>query len=87
MSTQFGVLKPKYEKLREDIDADTECAGSNWGYDLFILVAFRGNGGPFRWEDETASIFANETKVYPLDNSAQGIFTIGDIKKEIKNNE
>lgn len=49
-----------------------------------IEVAFRSNNGDMRWLNELAKMLPDDTEVTPLDNTAQGIFTIGDIKKEIK---
>jgi hypothetical protein len=34
--------------------------------------------------DDVVAILSDETPVEPLDNTAQGIFTIGDIRKHIK---
>ena len=47
-----------------------------------IEVAFRANG--IRFTNPLAELLPDETPVIPLDNSAQGIYTIGDIKKQIK---
>ena len=47
-----------------------------------IEVAYRTNY--VRWKNKLAHLLPNETKVEPLDNSAQGIYTIGDIKKQIE---
>ena len=47
-----------------------------------VEVAFRTHY--IRWENPLAQLLPDKTKVYPLDNSAQGIYTIGDIKKSIK---
>lgn len=44
-------------------------------------VAFRSNS--IRFTNPIASLLPNETKVIPVDNTAQGIYTIWDIKKEI----
>lgn len=46
-----------------------------------IEVAFRSNG--IRFTNPLAELLSDETPVVPLDNTAQGIYTIGDIKKEI----
>jgi hypothetical protein len=46
-----------------------------------IEVAFRSRH--IRWTNPLAHLLPDETKVEPLDNTAQGIYTIGDIKKEI----
>ena len=45
------------------------------------------NDWRIRFTNLLASLLPDDTKVIPMDNSAQGIFTIGDIKKEIKKNE
>ena len=45
-----------------------------------VEVAFRSNG--IRFTNPLAKLLPDETPVIPLDNSAHGIFTIGDIKKE-----
>jgi len=43
------------------------------------------NGAEMWFTDELAEMLPNETPVIPLDNSAQGIYTIGDIKNHILN--
>ena len=43
------------------------------------------NGAEMWFTDELAEMLPNDTPVEPLDNSAQGIHTIGDIKKHIRN--
>ena len=48
-----------------------------------VEVAFRSNG--IRFINPIASMLNDNIEVIPLDNSAQGIHTIGDIKKEIEN--
>ena len=48
-----------------------------------IEVAFRG--GSIRWKHPLAQLLPDDLEVIPLDNSAQGIYTIGDIRKAIKN--
>jgi hypothetical protein len=47
-----------------------------------IEIAFRSNY--VMWINPIAHLLPDDTKVEPLDNSAQGIYTIGDIKKAIK---
>jgi hypothetical protein len=42
------------------------------------------NGAQMWFTDEVVAILSDETPVEPLDNTAQGIFTIGDIRKHIK---
>ncbi len=50
--------------------------------DDVVEVAFRSNG--MRFINELAELLPNETEVIPLDNTAQGVYTIGDVKKEIE---
>jgi len=69
MSTTFGVKIPKEQSLNNEEE--------------IIEIAFTGNGVGFRWLNDLAKILPNDTPVIPLDNSAQGIFTIGDIREEI----
>lgn len=51
--------------------------------DKEVKVAFR-TYKHIEWLDPLAHLLPDETKVEPMDNSAQGIFTIGDIKEYIK---
>ncbi len=52
-----------------------------------VEVALRhckgGWGAFFEWKSETASLLPDNTSVFPMDNTAQGITTIGDIRKAI----
>lgn len=50
---------------------------------IITKIAFRDNGGKFKWLHELAKILPNEMKVIPMDNTHQGIKTVGDIRKEI----
>lgn len=68
MSTTFAV-KVSSVRLYED------------GEDL-VKVAFRSNG--VRWLDPLAQLLPDDTEVIAVDNSPQGIYTIGDIRKKIK---
>ena len=43
------------------------------------------NGAEMWFTDEIAEMLPDNTPVEPLDNSAQGIYTIGDIKNHILN--
>lgn len=43
------------------------------------------NGAEMWFTNPLASLLPDDTKVEPLDNSAQGIYTIRDIKEHIKN--
>ena len=47
-----------------------------------IEVAFRSNG--MRFINKLAHLLPDETPVIALDNSQQGVYTIGDIKKAIE---
>lgn len=84
MSTTFGIHKFNKninlvdDKLPEEYY--TEEAEEN-----FIIVAFQGNNTGFVWKNELAKFLPDYIKVYPLDNTAQGIYTIGDINIEILN--
>ena len=49
----------------------------------YIEVAYRTNRGNMIWTNELAPLLPDELLVYPLDNTHQGIFTIGDIKSKI----
>jgi hypothetical protein len=40
-----------------------------------------------RWLNDLAKSLPNETKVYALDNSQQGVYTISDIKQLMKDAE
>ena len=50
--------------------------------DNVVEVAFRSNG--MRFINELAELLPDDTPVIPLDNTAQGIHTIGDVKEEIE---
>lgn len=82
MSTTFGILTQyvEHEKL---VDEDGDLL---WyiSHNAFEDVWFRGNHS--RWLNNCAKFLPDETKVYATDNTQQGIFTIGDIKKFMKNN-
>jgi hypothetical protein len=45
-------------------------------------VAFRSNG--MRWTNPIASLLPDDTEVIAIDNSQQGVNTIGDIKAAIR---
>jgi len=46
-----------------------------------VEVAFRSSY--VRWTSAIARALPDDTPVIPLDNSAQGIYTIGDIRKAV----
>lgn len=68
MSTTFTVKVPSI-KTYED------------GEEIEVEVAFRSNG--VRWLDPLAQLLPDDTEVIAVDNSPQGIYTIGDIRKKI----
>jgi hypothetical protein len=83
MSTIFGIhRKGKKIKLVDD-DLPEEYFQDGRIGDEFIEVAHRGNFGRIVWDNEVAQFLDDSIPVYPLDNTAQGIYTIGDLKKEI----
>ena len=51
-----------------------------------VDVAHRTSAGII-WVNKLAHLLPDDTKVIPLNNTAQGIHTIGDIKREIKEKE
>lgn len=79
MSTRFGVYLDQSEEIELVDDMLPEIHDDEY----YIEVAVRHNGGSFSWRNPLAPLLPDDIKVYPLSNSAQGIFTIGDIKKEI----
>lgn len=54
----------------------------NGDQDEVVEVAFRSNG--MRFINDLAWLLEDDIPVFPLDNTAQGVHTIGDIKKEIE---
>lgn len=82
MSTTFGILiqEIEHEKL---VDEDGDLL---WyiSHSAFEPIWFRGTNS--RWLNHCAKHLPNKTKVYAIDNTQQGIFTIGDIKKFMKDN-
>jgi len=79
MSTTFGIPK-------EPIDIELGDADGIYYYinpDIFEKVWFRSLGNS-RWLNDLAKSLPDETKVYALDNTQQGVYTIGDIKELMK---
>lgn len=84
MSTTFGVYKRKVNITLEDDDLpkyDDEGNSINTEDD-FVKVFYRGNRHCW-FENDLAEYLPDDLKVYPLDNTAQGIYTIGDCKIEL----
>jgi hypothetical protein len=50
--------------------------------DNVVEVAFRSNG--MRFINELAELLSDDTPVIALDNTPQGVYTIGDVKKEME---
>ena len=76
MSTTFGIP-------RQPIDIELGDKDGVFYYintDIFEKVWFRSTNNS-RWLSSLAKLLPDDTRVYALDNSQQGIFTIGDIKK------
>jgi len=80
MSTTFGILNTQVEHDKlVDKDGDLLFYISK---SIFKPVFFRSNGGKnSRWLLHYGHLLNDETKVYALDNTQQGIYTIGDCKK------
>jgi hypothetical protein len=81
MSTTFGIPQRQVE-LSKLVDVDNEL------YDyidtsFFEKVFFRTMYNA-RWINPLASRLPDDTRIFPLDNSAQGIHTIGDARKFLK---
>ena len=84
MSTIFGILRDGLDE-NKIFDENGEIYPYIDEDYCFTVVFFRG--GYNRWILDLASHLPDETKVYPLDNSAQGIYTIGDCKKVLVEEE
>ena len=81
MSTTFGIPQRQVELTRlidEDGDLHDYIDTS-----FFEKVFFRSMHNS-RWMNSLANRLPDNTLVFPLDNTAQGIYTIGDIKKYLK---
>ena len=80
MSTKFGILTLdiEHDKLvDEDGDLHSYISKS-----IFEPIFFRGTNS--RWLTAIGEYLPNDMKVYALDNTQQGIFTIGDCKEFLK---
>ena len=79
MSTTFGIP-------REPINIELGDNDGVYYYintEIFEKVFFRSMGRS-RWLSDLAKMLPDDTRVYALDNTQQGVFTIGDIKNSIK---
>lgn len=75
MSTTFGIVIRDGELL----DFETNQRIEEDDNTDIIEVWFRGNFGGSTWTNPLAKFLPPETKVYAIDNTPQGIYTIGDI--------
>lgn len=76
MSTVFAVyLKP------EKIDLVDDSLLPDINEDDFVEVARRSNKGEVWFSNSIAHLLPDSILVYPLCNSAQGIHTIGDVRR------
>lgn len=79
MSTTFAIFN-----IPVETDDDGQIT-SEYNEDDYLKVAYRSSGiillGIF---DVLKEYIKEDTKVYPLDNTAQGIYTFGDILKGLK---
>jgi hypothetical protein len=79
MSTTFGIPKVPIDIELGDEDGIFYYINP----DIFEKVFFRTMYNS-RWLNDLAKSLPEETKVYALDNTQQGVYTIGDIKKCMK---
>ena len=83
MSTTFGIPQRQVE-----LDKLTDAFGELHDYidtSFFEKVFYRG--GNSRWLNPLSGKLPDNTLIFPLDNSAQGIYTIGDARKFLKEKE
>ena len=79
MSTTFGIVIRDGELL--DFESNQRIEEDD-NTDI-IEVWYRGNFGGSTWTNPLAKFLPPETKVYAIDNTPQGIYTIGDILEEV----
>ncbi len=87
MSTIFGVLKKEHSNVHVGYNKLGELKLNNQHIildedeDLFEKVFIQFNGGGGRWINPIADLLPDDTKVWALDNTSQGIYTIKDLKE------
>lgn len=81
MSTTFGILIKQSDINEYSDNVRSEIWDREQGF-IIVPVAFRRNG--IRFINPIAHLLPEELEVIPMDNDAQGIYNIGDIKKQIK---
>jgi len=79
VSTTFGIPITDEEGQWHESVAEYED-----GY--YCEVAFQTNCGEIYFTNPLAHLLPDDVKVTALDNDPQGIYTIGDIKREINDN-
>jgi len=81
MSTTFGLLKDgvDHNKIVDDEGELYDYISEN----VFEPIWFRTMKNS-RWLNAVGPYLADEIRVYALDNTQQGIYTIGDIKEYMK---
>lgn len=81
MSTKFGILT---ENVDHNKLVDEEGDLHNYiSTSIFEPIFHRGSNS--RWLNNIGPLLPDDTKVYPLDNTPQGIYTIKDCKEHLKN--
>ena len=81
MSTTFGILIKKSDINEYSDNVRSEIWDREQGF-IIVPIAFRSNG--IRFINPIAHLLPDELEVIPMDNSNQGIYCIGDIKKQIE---
>ena len=84
MSTTFGIIIKNGKLLNLPIQEDILDESGYFQEEnsvVVIEVAYRSTGGII-WRNHLAQFLPVDTRVYPLDNTPQGIYTIGDIIKD-----
>jgi hypothetical protein len=85
MSTTFGIpIKQRNIEINEYDEMVRHVIGiiddEEYYDESFTEVWFRSLGN-CRWLNPLGELLPDNTKVYALDNTQQGVYTIGDIKK------
>ncbi len=81
MSTKFGILTEQYVDHEKLVDEEGDL---HFYISTSIFEPIFHRGSHSRWLNNMGPLLPNDVKVYALDNTQQGIFTIGDIKKFMK---